>query len=294
MSDITKLRKSLDGYMREVLRVVPQMYVQSEGREVLGLVSGRSEAEDMEIGVDRMCEDLLEKWLIRSGFRIDLHSEHSLREIGGDGLPKYLVTCDPFDGSTHFMRGIPAEWWSVLTFWEASTMQPVLAGAADIGRQELYFADEKGVVVETAATGKKVKVFPADYSALGDHSVIATYLMAPAYLDVWTKRTDKMLSIMRNKHPKARLWPDGGACSYPWLARGLTHAYVMFDEPRTEVDPGLGFAWAANVGVYSVDEKGMLSDYQFQPGKSTGRVPWLVAACNVEMAKAVVAAILTR
>ena len=191
MSDITKLRKSLDGYMREVLRVVPQMYVQSEGREVLGLVSGRSEAEDMEIGVDRMCEDLLEKWLIRSGFRIDLHSEHSLREIGGDGLPKYLVTCDPFDGSTHFMRGIPAEWWSVLTFWEASTMQPVLAGAADIGRQELYFADEKGVVVETAATGKKVKVFPADYSALGDHSVIAAYLMAPAYLDVWTKRTDK-------------------------------------------------------------------------------------------------------
>ena len=44
---------------------------------------------------------------------------------------------------------------------------------------------------------------------------------------------------------------------------------------------------------YSVDEKGMLRDYQFQPGKSTGRVPWLVAACNVEMAKAVVAAILT-
>ena len=292
MSDLSKLKKSLDGYMREVTDTVQQMRSQGAGREVLGRVAGRSEAEDVEIGIDRMCEDLLEKWLGKAGMRIDLHSEHSLRYIGDEGPPKYLVTCDPFDGSSHFMRGIPAEWWSVMTFWDVETMKPVLAGAADIGRRELYVADESGGTVESLLTKEKVAVQPAQHTTLGNHSVIAAYLMAPAYLNIWTKRSAKMLRTLRHQFAKARLWSDGGACSYPWLARGLTHAYVMFDEPRTEIDPGLGFAWAAKLGVYSVSEDGTLTEYEFEPGQSEGRVPWLVAACNRQMAEAVVAAIL--
>ncbi|MBM3944925.1 MAG: hypothetical protein FJ317_05460, partial [SAR202 cluster bacterium] len=266
MAELDILRKALDGYLREVVEVVPRLRKQGEGRQVLGLVAGRSEGEDVEIGIDRLCEDTLEKWLKTAKLRIDLHSEHSLRRIGGEGAPKYLVTCDPFDGSSHFMRGIPGEWWTVLTFWDAATLTPVLAGAADIGRRELYTAGEGGVTLEALNTGDKTQVKPAAHTALGDHSVIAAYLMAPAYLTVWTQRVQRLLAVLRDRYPKARLWSDGGACSYPWLARGITHAYIMFDEPRTEVDPGLGFAWAAKLGVYSVSPGGKLSEYRFEPG----------------------------
>ena len=41
MSDLSKLKKSLDGYMREVTDTVQQMRSQGAGREVLGRVAGR-------------------------------------------------------------------------------------------------------------------------------------------------------------------------------------------------------------------------------------------------------------
>ena len=291
-SSLESLQQALDGYLREVVEVVWRVRSQESGRKVLGLVAGRPESEDVEIGIDRLCEDLLEKWLKTTNARIDLHSEHSLRAIGGAGKPRYLATCDPFDGSGHFMRGIPGEWWSVLTFWDAATVTPVLAGAADIGRRELYVADSGGVTVESLVTGERQAVRPATHTALSDRSVVSAYLMAPAYISVWTERAAGLLRVMRERYPKARVWTDGGACSYPWLARGITHAYIMFNEPRSEVDPGLGFAWAAKLGVYSVSEDGTLTDYRFVPGESSGRVPWLVAACTRGLAEDIVRAVL--
>jgi fructose-1,6-bisphosphatase/inositol monophosphatase family enzyme len=286
------LRRALDGYLREVVAEVWRLCTEDTGRRVLGLVAGRPESEDVEIGIDRFCEDLLEKWLKTAKTRIDLHSEHSLRHIGGTTKPRYLVTCDPFDGSGHFMRGIPGEWWSVLTFWDVATLTPVLAGAADIGRRELYIADADGVTVESLVTGDKHPVRPAQHTALSDRSVLSAYLMAPAYIATWTDRAAALLRVLRERHPKARIWTDGGACSYPWLARGITHAYIMFNEPRSEIDPGLGFAWAANLGVYSVAADGALTDYRFVPGESSGRVPWLIAACTRPLAQDIARAIL--
>jgi len=312
-SSLNPLQQALDGYLREVVDLVWRIRTQDTGRRVLGLVAGRPESEDVEIGIDRLCEDLLEKWLKTSVARIDLHSEHSLRRIGGsagsssplrgeafgpatgpkgEGVPRYLVTCDPFDGSGHFMRGIPGEWWSVLTFWDAATLTPVLAGAADIGRRELYVAGADGVTLESLLTGEKQQVRPAQHTALSDRSVVSAYLMAPAYIAVWTHRAAGLLRVLRERYPKARVWTDGGACSYPWLARGITHAYIMFNEPRSEIDPGLGFVWAANLGVYSVSDDGALTDYRFVPGESSGRVPWLIAACTRSLAEDIVSAIL--
>jgi fructose-1,6-bisphosphatase/inositol monophosphatase family enzyme len=206
--------------------------------------------------------------------------------------PRYVVTCDPFDGSGHFMRGLPAEWWSVLTVWSAEDLRPVLAGAVDILRREMYIADGSGVTVEGLDSGERKAIAPTNHTRLSDDSIVAAYLMNPRYLALWTKQAVGLVSALERRYPRARLWADGGACSYPWLARGLIHAYVMFDEPRSEVDPGLGFAWAAGFPVYSVREDGRLEEYRFAPEESAGRVPWLVAACTRELGEDIVGEIL--
>jgi fructose-1,6-bisphosphatase/inositol monophosphatase family enzyme len=284
------LRGAIDGYLRQLAREVPRLRSEGAGRDVLGPVAGRSEAEDVEIGLDRFSEDLLQDWLERSGANVDLYSEHSRRRIGGRGPAPYLITCDPFDGSGHFMRGLPAEWWGVLTVWERSgdDLTPVMAGAVDIIRRELYKAEGSAVTVQGLDSGELSEVRPSEAQSLSNDSIIAAYLMSPQYIRAWTSRSAGLLEAMERQYPEARLWADGGACSYPWLARGLTHAYVMYDEPRTEIDPGLGFASAAGFGVYSVSPDGYLKPYRFEPERSAERVPWLIAACTEALAQDIV------
>ncbi len=287
-----RLRGAIDGYLRQLAEEVPRLRGRGEGREVLGPVAGRIESEDVEIGLDRYSEDLLQRWLEGAGADVDLYSEHSRRRIGGNGPAPHLITCDPFDGSGHFMRGLPAEWWSVLTVWERADegFAPVMAGAVDINRRELYKAGGSVVTVEELDSGDETEVNPSSATSLSDDSIIAAYLMSPQYLTAWTTRSAGLLERMESKFPKARLWADGGACSYPWLARGLTQAYVMYDEPRSEIDPGLGFAAASGVGVYSVSENGDLAHYEFDPVRSAERVPWLIAACTEALAQDIVRA----
>lgn len=291
---MSRLRAAVDGYLRQLAEEVPRLREGGKGRDVLGPVAGRTETEDVEIGLDRFSEDLLEEWLQKAGADVDLVSEHSRRRIGGDGPAAHLITCDPFDGSGHFMRGLPAEWWGVLTVWEPSGAgpEPIMAGAIDINRRELYMAERSTVTVETLATGEVQQVEPSNAEALSDNSIIAAYLMSPQYITHWTTRSARLLARMERDYPRSRLWTDGGACSYPWLARGLTQAYVMYDEPRTEIDPGLGFAKASGVRVFSVAESGDLTDYRFEPERSSERVPWLIAACTQALAEDIVQAVI--
>jgi hypothetical protein len=116
--------------------------------------------------------------------------------------------------------------------------------------------------------------------------------MDPAYLRDWTTKGSALLKKLAESKGKVRFWPNGGSCIYPWLARGLVHAYVMFDEPRSEVDPGLAFPWAANFPVYSVSQNGALEPYVFAPGDQAGRVPFFVAACSPQLAAEIVQHIL--
>lgn len=283
--DLDAVSRAVDGYLRQLAAEVPGLSG-GEGRAVLGPVAGRSREEDEEIELDRYSEDLLEHWLARFGADVEIHSEHSRRRVGGAGPAPLLITCDPFDGSGHFMRGLPAEWWSVLTVWRAGGGEPVpvMAGAVDINRGELYSASGSSATVESLHHGWTTEVRPSRARALSDESIIAAYLMSPGYVRQWTGRSGRMLALLESEHPRARLWTDGGACSYPWLARGLIQAYVMYGEPRTEIDPGLGFAAACSLGVFSVSEDGRLTDYRFEPGRSAERVPWLIAACTPELA----------
>ena len=161
---------------------MPKLDSSDVGRNTIGAVAGRKETEDVEIGLDKYSEDILETFIEKSQCNVKLYSEHSTRTLGDTNQTDYLITCDPFDGSGHYMRGIPAEWWSVLTVLDPVSMKPIWAGAADINRKELYFADSQGVKLETLSDDHARFIRASNQTKISGDSIIAAYLMSPEYI----------------------------------------------------------------------------------------------------------------
>lgn len=271
-------------------------------RQTLGLVPGRPQTEDVRLRIDKVCEDifrsLLRDYQRKSNLKVRVYSEHG---VYGDRNPNYLCAIDPFDGSSIFRRGLKREWYSVVSFFDAEGV-PLCGGAADIIRREIYLALPKRVcrislAEERDKEGKRVlveesrdKVFASKKKTLDDNTVIAAYLMNRDYRRDWEEKTRRL----GDKFPGLLVWPNGGSCIYHLIASGEVHAYVMFQEPRSEIDPGLAFAESASFPVFSVKEDGTLQPYQFIPGKQAERVLFFIAACTQELAKRIVSAILAK
>lgn len=286
---LDSLVRAVEGYLREVVVHVLHMQRLGLGTEVLGPVPGRPESEDVEIGLDRSCQQVLERWLGATGHRVELYSEHGLVTVGQPaGSPGYLAAADPFDGSGLFRRGVPAEWWSVVSVFDPLTLEPLAGGAVDILRRELYMATAGGVTAESLDKGVAEGVFPSGKTAMDDSAMLAAYLRDPSYLVDWTSKAARLLLAAQERWPGVRIWPNGGSCIYPWLARGRVDAYLMFDEPRSEIDPGLAFSRAAGYPVYAVESDGSLRPYRFAPSRHAGRVPVLLAACTEALARDIV------
>lgn len=283
------LREPLEGYMRGVMDIVLDLAQKGKGGRPLGTVPGRLKTEDEEIEVDRACDDLLYKWCQETGLSITIYSEHGTRNMGQNpGNPSYVIATDPFDGSGLFRRGIAAEWWSVLSVYDGKTLEPLGGLAADILRNELYIAEQPGVIMLSKEDERGKRISPKPKKAMDDNTVIATYLMDPSYLSRWLIGAAGLLEGLTRENPAARLWPNGGSSIYPWLSRGLVHAYVAFEEPRSEIDPGLAFAWASGYPLLSMDPYGNLEPYRFVRGMQTERVSLLIAACTQELAQEIV------
>ena len=126
-------------FLRQVSPMVLRFVQQRSGGEVIGRVAGRAVTEDEEIELDRACDKLFKQTLRRfrrsHGVKIHAYSEHG---IYGTSLAEsqFLCAIDPFDGSGLFRRGLPAEWWSVLTIFNLEG-KPIVGGAVDILREEL-------------------------------------------------------------------------------------------------------------------------------------------------------------
>ena len=274
---------ALETALKRVSEEVLEQARQGLGREVVGAVPGRPETEDVEIGIDSRCDEILLECLSSRGVSAQVYSEHGA-DIVGSGEPEFIVSVDPFDGSGLYRRGIPAEWWSVASYFDVEGT-PLGGVAVDILRDELYIAGEEGVTVGAVNDDERVPVARSDRRSLGEGVTLAAYLMQPSYLNEWVRRMSELLA----RHPGLRVWPNGGACIYPWLARGRVDAYLMFDEPRSEIDPGMGFAARSGVSLFEAGLDGVLAEYKLSPGNSDGRAPLFVAACTEELAQRIVA-----
>ncbi len=280
---MSAIGEALETALRRISEVVSDQAQRGLGREVVGRVPGRDESEDVEIGIDSRCDAIFIESLKEAGVAVRVYSEHGV-DFVGNGEPEYIVAVDPFDGSGLYRRGIPAEWWSVASYFDCAGT-PLGASALDVLRGELYTAGAQGVSVGPVNGDDRMLVTPSDRRSLDDSVTLAAYLMQPSYLNEWVTRMRNLLA----RYPGLRVWPNGGACIYPWLARGRVDAYVMFDEPRSEVDPGLGFAARSGVHLFEVGDDGDLEEYRFSARDRAGRSPFFVAACTTELAQSIVA-----
>jgi len=267
-------------YLREVESLVCEWEEKGEGMQVIGAVPGRSEEEDVEITLDEACDNLFSRILRRHKLRVHVRSEHGPGHTRG---VQYRCAIDPFDGSGLYRRGLRKEWYSVLSFFDLGGM-PIVGGAIDIRGREMYLAAE-GRVTRTSTLGDVagVPVAPATKTEVDDETVIATYSMSRNYRLSWREKARSLDETFTGL-----LWGNGGSCIYPLIAAGEVHAYIMFDEPITEIDPGLAFATVGGFHVFSV--QGLkLEPYRFNHRRQfRTTVPFFIAACTAQLAEDIV------
>lgn len=97
--------------------------------------------------------------------------------------------------------------------------------------------------------------------------------------------------LVGNMDKKGYLYPGGGAFIYALLASGAIDAYVMRNEPLSEIIPGLPLALAVGCTVVTVHEDGTFKEFKFNPDDmiqnhklySEGVVPLFIAAARPEV-----------
>jgi len=270
-----KLKKLLAEYLVETTKEVKRVAAQGKGRQILGETINRP--EDLEIGIDRVGEDILEKLLKKHEIKATIFSEPEDRDIKNGG--EVYGSVDPFDGSMLYLRGFEHNWYTVLSFFDKER-NPLCCGIADIVNEKYYITEEDGNYLVSMDSGKKKKVQPSARKKLTEPIVLASYLMSsqysPKFLDIYG-------DLIKNMHPKGLFYPHGGSYIYAFLASGLIDAYVMFNEPRSEIDPGFQIARKAGCQVVSVDSDGNYQNYQFVPGKQHDKVDLLIAASTSQL-----------
>jgi fructose-1,6-bisphosphatase/inositol monophosphatase family enzyme len=270
-----KLKDLLVSYLTETTKEVKKMALNGEGRRILGETINRP--EDLEIGIDRVGEEILDRLLKQHKIKATIFSEPENRDIKNGN---YLYgSVDPFDGSMLYLRRFEHNWYTALSFFDVER-NPLGCGIADIINEKYYMTEEDGNYLVSMKSGEKKKIKPSSRKSLKEPIVLASYIMSsqysPKFLDIFG-------DLVKNMHPKGLFYPHGGSYIYAFLASGLVDAYVMFDEPRSEIDPGFPMAKKAGCQIVSVDSDGKYQDYQFVPGRQHDKVDLLIAASTPEI-----------
>jgi len=272
-----KIKKLLIEYLTKTVTEIKKRASAGQGKEILGPVINRP--EDIEIGIDRVGEEVLEKLLKKNKLNATVFSEPDGRDIKVGKEPQFLGSIDPFDGSVLFLRGFEHNWYTALSFFDKEK-KPICCGIGDILNEKLYISDESGNYVLDPKTGEKSEITPSKRKKLTEPLVLASYLMSSQYS---TKFLDIFGDLLRNMHSKALVYPQGGSFIYAFLAAGLVDAYVMFNEPRSEIDPGFVIAKKAGCPVVTIDVDGSYKDYEFLPGRQHDKVDLLIASSTPEL-----------
>jgi len=270
-----KIKNLLIEYLTEITKEVKKRAALGQGRNIIGEVINRP--EDLEIGIDRAGEEILEKLLKKEKIKATIYSEPEARDIknGSD----FYGAVDPFDNSVLFLKGFEHNWYTALSFYDKNH-NPIATGIADILNEKFYIMNNGQVYLLDQKTGSKRDISPSKRKNLTEPIVLATYLMKSIYS---TKFLEFFGDLVKNMHSKALLYPHGGSFIYSYLASGLVDAYVMFNEPRSEIDPGFPIAKAAGCQVVSVDSDGRYQDYEFVPGRQHDKVDLLIASATPQI-----------
>ena len=86
-----------DTFIESVPNKVSELYSKNMGSEVVGMVEGRPTSEDLQILVDKTCDDFFKSIITNTGLSFDIYSEHGYYSINHSSIPDYIAVIDPFD-----------------------------------------------------------------------------------------------------------------------------------------------------------------------------------------------------
>lgn len=120
---------------KETCTEVMKLYKKKEGTEEVGTGYGG----DRTMLADKTSEDIVIRELHRTGESIRLVSEEAGIVKIGTGAPKYLVYCDPLDGSFNFKQGIG--WFgTAIAVLDAKTKEELVGYTKNFVSKSEYYA----------------------------------------------------------------------------------------------------------------------------------------------------------
>lgn len=277
---VAKTNSVLGAYGERSIDVLGRMVRTGEGRQVLGSVKNRPEDEELQI--DSTGERILS--LIVGEHKLPVlflgeHNRYQYLNRAGDE-PYVVFPNDPFDNSSQYKRGLDTPPYTVLGAYHPDG-EPIGAVVGDIKDRKVYLAIGGRTFMRDLETGDTKPIVKSERTTLlDDNATLATYLGSNKYSVPFFDCFKPLIEAMP---PKALLYGGGGAYIYAFLATGAVDAYIMFDEPRTEIDPGLPLAVVAKCTVVSVNPDGSFEDYSFDQNRHNENVPFFIAACTPEI-----------
>ena len=272
----------------ELNHIVKSMYLKDQGKIILGNVQGRNIKDDQYLEIDQVCQNHIINSLQTLSNSIKIYSEHGEFYTNNSDEVEYIIALDPFDGTSLYKNNIPGEWWSVLTIFEANNNKPIAGIALDFIREEFYFSNiEKFSYCNINSKNFKHNTIKRKEN-LDSGIVIATYTMSTGYSLLLTKNTQNLINSLHHLKTPPIIWPNGGACIYPWMERGIIDVYLMFDEPRTEIDPGLGFMLKKNFSALEFNKQKQTSIYTFNSQNRHEKIGCYIASNNNELAEQII------
>lgn len=276
-------------------RVAPILYGKirrGEGRQVITSTQEGRPGEEL-IDLDQVGETVLKSVIREIQLPIVLMSENTPEptEFGNGATEKTFGYQDPLDNSSQTKRGLDTPPYSVEGIYDKDG-KPLSAAIVDIKNRQAYININEENFLLDLETQERKPLCKSERKTLKDKdSTLASFLGEKEYSE---KFFEYFGNLVHNpdRARKALLYPGGGAYIYGLLASGSVDAYVMFDEPASEIIPGLPLALAAGCTVVSVNmEDGTFEDYKFNPNElranhrlySEGSVPLFIAAATPEI-----------
>lgn len=291
------MRDVLDRLMETYFRRLRQYALQADeddtGRIVTGETPFRPASEDVQAEVDAQAEGLFLETLrqfqreVPGLQRVAVHSEShpngNPAAYVGDA-PQYRVYLDPIDGTDEFLRGLDTSLYSAMS-WFTGDGQPVAAGTYDVWADKVYLARPGGATL-VFGSGARKALRPAQAKRLPEQGVVLGYLGRWKYLAPWVRGMSPLLAADGAKG--LTLHGKGGSFVYGFIGSGKALCYVMWDEPVSEILPGLAFAQLVGFPVLVRKRNGSVTPFSLREHGGLDHVPALVTACTEELARAII------
>lgn len=288
-SEVRKRTRSIfSDYAERTNQILHPMVERGEGKDSLGSVPGRPDDEQFQI--DAMGEAILKNFIRDASLPAFVLGEHDIYDLS-DGNPQVVFAIDSFDNSSEFSMGLPTPVYSVLGAYNTDG-SPIGAVVLDIRGQKAYVSIRKtNGITDLSLIGrhtKEIEPLSVINSIKDDRITIATYLGSNEYN---VKFFDNFRNLIEDMPKKGRVFGNGGSHIYAFLATGAVDTYIMFDEPHSEILPGLPLALAAGCVASSVNlATGDIEEYKFNPefitnpeGYTHGTVPLFIAARSPQL-----------